>query len=146
MKHLLSLLILLQSIGVVAQSSTKDPVYIKAVVIALGELQKGQCTPCLEAYGKAFSISQHSPLSYLRAARCAQMCQDKGKAQAFADKAVEISWEATAQLLQNELEYPELLPLQKSGLGKKTLKKTKAAARASGIEYRPESSSIIQKI
>lgn len=146
MKLLLSLLFILQTFGLMAQTDSKDPAYLKAAAIAFGELQKGQCTPCLEAYEKAFDISQHSPLSYLRAAHCAQMCQDKIKAQAFADKAVKISWEATRQLLQNERDYPELLSLQKSDLGKKTLKKTKAAAKASGGVISPASHSIIQKI
>jgi len=146
MKHLISLLFLFQAFGLMAQTDSRDPAYLNAVAIAFGELQKGQCTPCLEAYEKAFDISQHSPLSYLRAAHCAQMCQDKVKAQAFADKAVEINWDATRQLLQNERAYPELLALQKSELGKKTLKKTKAAAKASGITNPPASNSIIQKI
>ena len=116
-----------------AQTGPNNPDYKKAVEIALGELQKGQCKPCLEAYERAFAISKHSALSHLRAASCGQICNDAPKAQAFADKAVEISWDMAAQVLQNSTEYPELVPLYDSYLGKKTLEKSEQVAKASGF-------------
>jgi hypothetical protein len=131
MKHLL--LISFLALAHIAYSQSSNPEYIKAVEIGLGELQKNQCKPCLEAYEKAFQISKHSALSHLRAARCAQMCNDAAKAKAFADQAVEISWDMAANLLQNSSEYPELIPFQNSDLGKKTLKKTEKKAKASGF-------------
>ncbi len=135
MKQVLTLSILLFAIFSAAQTGSSNPEYQMAVEIALGELQKGQCKPCLEAYERAFAISKHSALSHLRAARCAQMCNDPEKAQSFADKAVEISWDMAAQVLQNDLGYPELVPLRDSDLGKNTLEKTMAAAKATGFNF-----------
>jgi len=133
MKHVLTLSMLLFAIFSAAQTGSSNPEYQKTVEIAFGELQKGQCKPCLEAYERAFAISKHSALSHLRAARCAQMCDDAAKAQTFADKAVEISWDMTAIVLQNNNDYPELAPLKASNLGKKTLKETEIKAKASGF-------------
>ncbi len=135
MKHVLSAFLLLITLLVSAQTDTDDPAYLRAVEIGLGELQKGQCKPCLEAYERAFAISKHSALSHLRAARCAQMCNDKTKAQAYVDKALEISWDATAELLEDKIEYPELAALHDSDLGKKTLEKAMAVAKASGFNF-----------
>ncbi|MFN0036918.1 MAG: DUF6624 domain-containing protein [Saprospiraceae bacterium] len=135
MKHLLVFSLLAFARFASAQAGANNPEYKKAVEIALGELQKGQCLPCLEAYERAFDISKHSALSHLRAARCAQLCDDAAKAQALADKAVEISWDMAAQALQNTRDYPELAPLRDSDLGKKTLKKTESAAKASGFNF-----------
>lgn len=123
MKYILTLPLLAIFLSATAQSAPDNPEYRSAVEIALGELQKGQCKPCLEAYERAFSISQHSTLSYLRAARCAQMCHDATKAKAFANKAVEISAVIATDILQNNRDYPELALLQNSELGKKILKK-----------------------
>ena len=131
MKHIL--LISFLFLARIAFTQSTNPEYIKAVDIGLGELQKNQCKPCLEAYEKAFEISKHSALSHLRAACCAQMCNDAAKAKAFADKAVEISWDMASNILQNKSDYPELVPLQVSELGKKTLKKTEKKAKASGF-------------
>lgn len=135
MKHILSLMLIFSTLSITAQTASKDPEYIRSVEIGLGELQKGQCKPCLEAYERAFAISKHSVLSHLRAARCAQMCNDAPKAQAFADKSVEISWDMAAKLLQSDTEYPELGVLRDSDLGKKTLEKTVAVAKASGFNF-----------
>lgn len=63
------------------------------------------------------------------------MCNDAPKAQAFADKSVEISWDMAAKLLQSDTEYPELGVLRDSDLGKKTLEKTVAVAKASGFNF-----------
>lgn len=136
MKHLFTLAFLAVANFLAAQTGSNNPEYKKAVDIGLGELQKGQCKPCLEAYERAFEISRHSALSHLRAARCAQLCNEHGKAQAFADKAVEISWDATAQILQNNTDYPELAGIRASDLGINTLKKTEAVAKATG--FNPE--------
>jgi len=133
MKQVLTLFILLFALFAAAQTGPNNPDYKKAVDIGLGELQKGQCVPCIEAYERAFAISKHSVLSHLRAARCAQMCNDADKAQSFADKAVEISWDMAAQVLQNATDYPELAPLRDSDLCKRTLEKTELAAKASGF-------------
>lgn len=133
MKIVFTTSLLLLTLFSFAQSGAGNPEYIKAVDIGLGELQKGQCKPCIEAYERAFAISQHSALSHLRAARCAQLCNDADKAQAFADKAVEISWDMTVSNLQNNSEYPELAPLRDSDLGQKTLKKADLAAKSSGF-------------
>lgn len=135
MKYLLKLLLLASTVAASAQNASNSPEYTRAVEIGLGELQKSQCKPCLEAYERAFAISKHSSLSHLRAARCAQLCNDAVKAQAFADKAVEISWDMTDQVLQNGQYYPELIPLRDSDLGKKTLEKTRSAAKASGFNF-----------
>jgi len=135
MKQVLTFSMLLFAIFSAAQTGSSNPEYQKAVEIALGELQKGQCNPCLEAYERAFAISKHSALSHLRAARCAQMCNDASKAQTFADIAVEISWDMAAQVLQNDLGYPELVLLRDSDLGKNTLEKTMAAAKATGFNF-----------
>ncbi|MFN0173701.1 MAG: DUF6624 domain-containing protein [Saprospiraceae bacterium] len=135
MKHFLILALFAFPTFALGQTGPNNPEYKKAVDIALGELQKGQCTPCLEAYERAFEISKHSALSHLRAARCAQMCNDAPKAQALADKAVEISWDLTAKFLEIGTEYPELEKLRDSDLGKKTLEKTLSAAKASGINF-----------
>ncbi len=133
MKYLLPILLLAFILPATAQSGPGNPDYLRSVEIAFGELQKGQCKPCLEAYERAFAISKHSALSHLRAARCAQLCDDASKAQAFADKAVEISWDMAAMVLQNNTDYPELDPLKDSNLGKKTLKKIETMAKASGF-------------
>lgn len=136
MKQLLTLAFFTIAHLLFAQTGPNNPDYKKAVDAALGELQKGQCLPCLEAYERAFELSKHSALSHLRAARCAQICNDAPKAQAFADKAVEISWDMTDKILQNASDYPELLPLKDSDLGKITLEKTVAAAKSSGINFK----------
>lgn len=133
MKYLISILLFTFTLPVTAQTGPANPDYFRSVEIALGELQKGQCKPCLEAYERAFVISKHSALSHLRAARCAQLCNDAVKAQAFADKAVEISWDMTSVVLQNNNDYPELTPLNISSLGKETLKKAAIKAKASGF-------------
>lgn len=111
------------------------PEYQKAVDIALGELQKSQCMPCLEAYEKAFAISQHSPLSHLRAARCAQLCQDQAKAEQLAQKAVDINFGVVMRLHNDLVEYPELVPFFKSELGKKSLAKAHTAAKKAGYNF-----------
>lgn len=133
MKYRISTLLFAFSLTATAQNGPANPEYFRSVEIALGELQKGQCKPCLEAYERAFVISKHSALSHLRAARCAQLCNDAVKAQAFADKAVEISWDMTSVVLQNNTDYPELTPLNGSNLGKETLKKAEIKAKASGF-------------
>lgn len=133
MKYILAICLLAPAFWLSAQNNPYDPQYIKATDIALGELQKGQCKPCLEAYERAFAISQHSVLSHLRAARCAQMCHDVAKAQAYADKAVEISWDITADMLKSADTYPELTYLRQSDLGKKTLENTALAAKQTGF-------------
>lgn len=133
MKYLLALASLIFSQSFFAQTGSENPDYRRAVDIALGELQKGQCKPCLEAYERAFAISKHSSLSHLRAARCAQLCNDAASAEAFADKAVQISWDISEQVLNNSTDYPELAPLRDSKLGKKILEKTASVAKASGF-------------
>jgi hypothetical protein len=133
MKPVLTAFLLLIALFVSAQTGPNNPDYKKAVDIGLGELQKGQCEPCIEAYERAFTISLHSALSHLRAARCAQLCNDAAKAQVFADKALEISWKTVNQVLEDGNKYPEILPLRDSGLGKKTLKKSETLAKAAGF-------------
>ncbi|MDX1912652.1 MAG: hypothetical protein SFV22_14260, partial [Saprospiraceae bacterium] len=133
MKHLLLFALVWLSGALVAQSPANNPDYTRAVNIALGELQKGQCQPCIEAYERAFALSQHSALSYLRAARCAQLCNDPVKARAFADKAVEIAFSTADKVLNSTAEYPELKPLRDSDLGKEIQQKIEAAAKAAGF-------------
>ncbi len=133
MKYQFTVLLLLASRFLFAQGGPLPPEYVKAVEIALGELQKGQCQPCLEAYERAFAISQHSALSHLRAARCAQLCHDEVKAKAFADKAVEISCATALKVMDDQEQYPELDAFRQSDLGKKTLVNIEATAKASGL-------------
>lgn len=130
MKYLLKTILLAVAFTASAQN---NPDYTRAVEIGLGELQKGQCKPCLEAYERAFAISKHSSLSHLRAARCAQLCQDEAKALAFADTALSIGFVSTNFLLEDGVKYPELIPFRNSELGKKTLLKSEALAKASGF-------------
>lgn len=91
--------------------------------MGLGELQKEQCAPCLEAYERALALSQHSVLSYLRAARCAQLCAQNDKAKNFSESALRINPALTAQILQNAPKFPELDAFITSKLGKNLLKK-----------------------
>ena len=135
MKQVLSLILIFSALLVAAQTASKDPEYLKAVDIGLGELQKGQCKPCLEAYERAFLISQHSVLSHLRASYCAELCNDADKAKAFADKALEISWETTSNMLQNNLEYPELNAMRNSASGKKLLERAMKMGKDSGFNF-----------
>jgi hypothetical protein len=133
MKLLATILLSLFTSLAIAQVT---PEYRKAVDIGLGELQKGQCAPCLEAYDQAFAISKHSPLSHLRAARCAQLCQNEAKAVQLADKAVEISAVILLRLFDEaNTEYPELGPFFQSELGKKTMEKAHAEVKKSGSNY-----------
>ena|GEM_PF-6797480 len=131
---------LLSSFCSLAQNAAVSPNYSKAVRIGLGELQKGQCTPCLEAYERAFALSQHSVLSYLRAARCAQMCEQIAQAKNLAEKALATNPSVTAQILQNTTQFPELQALATSKTGKQLLKKAKKldAARAAQNAPTPE--------
>lgn len=133
MKHFLTTFLLVGTTMLSAQSGPIPPEYKKAVDIALGELQKGQCQPCLEAYERAFALSQHSALSHLRAARCAQMCKDDAKAKAFADKAVEISCGTASKVMEDADQYPELNPFRESELGKLTLANIETTAKAIGL-------------
>ncbi len=135
MKYLLNLLLLVTTIAASAQNASNSPEYTRAVEIGLGELQKGQCKPCLEAYERAFLISQHSVLSHLRAMLCAEWCKEDEKALAFANKALEIGWESTANILQKNQEYPELSTLRASASGKKLLERAFKAGKESGFNF-----------
>ena len=115
--------LLLASFYSLAQNTTISAEYIQAVRIGFGELQKEQCSPCLEAYDRAFALSQHSVLSHLRAARCAQMCGQIPQAKILADKALSIQPSALIQILKNKTQYPELQALANSKLGKNLIKK-----------------------
>jgi Tfp pilus assembly protein PilF len=91
----------------------------RALAIGLGELQKGQCKPCLEAFERAFEKSKPDVLSQLRAARCAQMCDDTQKAQQLVELALASDLPGIAQILQHQADFPELALLLDSKLGKK---------------------------
>jgi hypothetical protein len=134
MRNFLLFPCILLAASLAAQSPANDPKYKRAVEIGLGELQKGQCLPCIEAYEHAFALSKHSALSHLRAARCAQLCNDPAKARAFADKAVEIAFSTAEKVLDSPAEYPELKPLNDSELGREIREKIAAAAKAAGFD------------
>ena len=120
-----------------AQESGTNAEYKRVVAIGLGELQKGQCAPCLEAYDRAFTLSKHSSLSFLRAASCAQLCGNEERARELAEKAVEISFESTLYLFDHTQDYPELTSFIKSKLGKKTLTLAQKAAKNAAPRNHP---------
>lgn len=132
MKHFITTIAFFVTGSLFAQGSGTNAEYNRAVAIGLGELQKGQCAPCLEAYDRAFTLSQHSSLSFLRAASCAQLCGDDNRARELAEKAVEISFESTLYVFDNAREYPELIPFMTSKSGKKTLSLANKAAKKVG--------------
>jgi Tfp pilus assembly protein PilF len=115
MKSLFCLLFICFTTAAAAQNQAAT----RALAIGLGELQKGQCKPCLEAFERAFEQSKPDVLSQLRAARCAQMCDDKGKAQQLVEMALASNLPEIAQILQHRANFPELAPLLDSKLGKK---------------------------
>ncbi|MCC7465668.1 MAG: hypothetical protein IT261_05335 [Saprospiraceae bacterium] len=132
MKPIITLMTILLTSSLFAQGPGTNAEYKRVVAIGLGELQKGQCAPCLEAYDRAFTLSQHSALSFLRAASCAQLCGDNNRARELAEKAVEISFESTLYVFDHTQEYPELTPFVTSKPGKKTLALAKKAAKNAG--------------
>jgi hypothetical protein len=134
MKHFITTIAFFLTVGLFAQGSGLTAEYKRLVAIGLGELQKGQCAPCLEAYNWAFTISQHSSLSYLRAASCAERCGDNNSALELAKKAVEISFEPTLYIFDHARDYPELIPFMKSKPGKKTLALAQKAAKKAGAK------------
>lgn len=129
MKHFLGLLLLAFTATASAQNAWDDPNYLRATKIGLGELQKGQCAPCLEAYDRAIALHDKDGVTLLRAACCAQMCHDDTKAKVLADKAVAVAPAIVQQVLGSPADYPELRTFQQSDLGKKTRKKASETIR-----------------
>lgn len=91
-----------------AQTPQNDPEYKRLVELAFGHLKNSDCRACSDAYEKAFVISRHSVLSHLRAAVCAEQCNDVEKSAHLIRAATLIAWDMCLQLIENPREYPEL--------------------------------------
>jgi hypothetical protein len=91
-----------------AQTAQNDPEYKRLVESAFGHLKNGDCGTCLSVYEQAFVLSKHSVLSHLRAAVCAERCNDVEKSADLTRAAVLIGWDVCLQLIDNPREYPEL--------------------------------------
>ncbi|MFD2572878.1 DUF6624 domain-containing protein [Spirosoma soli] len=111
--------------------AVQDTAYVHAVELALDNLKKGNCQPCLDVYKKAFSISQKSALSTLRAAVCAYQCGQSQQARAYLEKAISLDWWSCEDMWKNRKGYPEFDPLRVSLLAvdfQKDIDKQKIAA------------------
>jgi hypothetical protein len=96
--------------------ATQDTTYRKAVENALIALKQGDCKRCLTQYERAFTISQKSAMSLLRAASCAYQCGPLEQAQTYLRKATSIDFWASEDIWNNPKEYPELDRLRQSSL------------------------------
>lgn len=96
--------------------TTPDTAYIQAVEMALTYLQKGQCQPCLEAYKKAFLISQKSALSTMRAALCAYQCRQSELAKTYIQQAVNIDYSIAEETWIDYQSAPEFNLVRSSSM------------------------------
>ena len=115
MRHLLTIIlsaILFQSAQAQTTYATQDTVYIHAVEKAFIALKQGDCKTCLSQYQHAFTRSQKSAMSTLRAAVCAYQCQQEEQARTYLKMATVIDWWASEDIWENRKEYPELEPLR----------------------------------
>lgn len=98
------------------QYATPDTAYVRAVEKAFTSLKQGDCPACLREYQRAFTISQKSAMSLLRAASCAYQCGPLEQAQTYLRKATSIDFWASEDIWNNPKEYPELDRLRQSSL------------------------------
>lgn len=114
----IALLFLLIAASVQAQTTyaTQDTIYRNAVENALVALKQGDCKRCLTQYERAFSISQKSAMSTLRAATCAYQCGQTEQAKAYLKRAVSLDWWSCEDMWNKPGEYPEFAPLRGSTL------------------------------
>lgn len=98
------------------QYATPDTAYVRAVEQAFSFLKQGDCRPCLRAYQRAFTISQKSALSTLRAAACAYQCGQTKQAQTYLQQAASIDFWISEDVWEKPQEAPELNSLRNSSL------------------------------
>jgi 23S rRNA (guanosine2251-2'-O)-methyltransferase len=91
-----------------AQADQVDPAYKYRVELALEQLKNDNCDSCLLNYQQAFTLSKHSALSHLRAARCAVRCKREALSDSLIHTATQIDWSLCLGLMGNAREYPEL--------------------------------------
>ncbi|CAN5558205.1 hypothetical protein BH09BAC4_BH09BAC4_26450 [soil metagenome] len=96
--------------------AVQDTAYVHAVEQAFASLKQGDCQACLTQYKRAFSISQKSAMSTLRAAVCAYQCQQTEQAREFISKATSIDFWASEDIWNNGKDYPEFDVLRTSPL------------------------------
>jgi hypothetical protein len=96
--------------------ATQDTVYIHTVEQALTYLQKGACQPCLDAYQRAFAISQKSALSAMRAALCAYQCGQIELTKSYIQRAVNIAYGIAESTWEDRQEAPEFDVVRSSGM------------------------------
>lgn len=96
--------------------ASQDTAYTQAVERGLVYLKKGQCDSCLAAYKTAFTISQKSALSAMRAAFCAYQCLRNDLAKAYIRQAVEIDYEIAEDVWLDREAAPEFGLARLSGL------------------------------
>lgn len=106
----IALLFLLITASVQAQTTyaSQDTIYRNAVENALLALKQGDCEGCLRQYERAFSISQNSTMSTLRAATCAYQCGQTEQAKAFLKRAVSLDWLACESMWNTPGEIPRI--------------------------------------
>lgn len=126
---------LLFSPSIFAQSGQHDPAYKSLVANAFEHLQKGECTECLNDYEQAFGISQHSALSHLRAATCAEKCGQTEKRDQLIRTAASIGWDVCLKLLKDAESYPEFERLLGTPFEKTVRLLAQQQAEALGINF-----------
>jgi hypothetical protein len=85
----------------------QDTAYIHAVERGLDYLKKGKCQSCLNAYQRAFAISQKSALSAMRAAVCAYQCQQDTLVLKYVRQAVAVDYEIAEDVWVDRQLAPE---------------------------------------
>jgi murein L,D-transpeptidase YcbB/YkuD len=99
------------------QYAIQDTAYIHAVEQGLKYLKKGECQSCLNAYQKAFKISQKSSLSMMRAAFCAYQCQQEQVAKNYIQQIVNTDYESAEHAWEDKEVSPELDIARSSNMG-----------------------------
>lgn len=87
--------------------STQDTAYVHAVEQGLAYLKKGDCESCLDSYKKAFTISQKSALSTMRAALCAYVCKQIELSKKYIRQAIDIDYDITEEVWIDQQVSPE---------------------------------------
>lgn len=95
--------------------ATTDSTYVSLVEKAMVDLQSGACEPCLQKYETAFTISERSILSRLRAAVCAFECKQEARWKFHLDFALEKDWASVENILIDpNNQYPEITKYRES--------------------------------
>lgn len=136
-KTLLSLALLISFSSLQGQTTyaSADTNYIKLVESAFEYLKKGECKPCLDLYEEAFTISQRSVLSRLRAITCAYKCQNESKWKFHLNYIIEKDWETVESFLMDTTnQNPEFNTFKDNELNNYTLNQLKTIKKKIGYD------------